>query len=357
MPGSSFGRLFTLSTFGESHGAGLGVVVDGVPPLLEISEADIQKELDRRRPGQSSVTTPRNEADQVEILSGVFEGKTTGAPVALLIRNTNQQSKDYSALKDVFRPGHADFSFLQKYGFRDHRGGGRSSGRETAARVAAGAIAKKALDKLGVSIIGYTVEVAGIRAETIDFQEIERNIVRCPDAVKAAEMIEKIEEAKLQHDSLGGIVEAVVTGCPIGLGDPVFDKLDAVLSHALMSIGTIKGIEFGDGFAATRKKGSENNDGFVSKDGKIGTKTNHAGGILGGISTGEDIVLRVAVKPASSIAKEQQTVDIHGNPVPITVEGRHDPCICPRVVPVVESMIAVTLLDCIQVQRSIRGGL
>jgi chorismate synthase len=356
VPGSTFGRLFKLSTFGESHGPGLGVVIDGVPPLLELSEADIQHDLDRRRPGQSSVTTPRNEGDKVEILSGVFEGKTTGAPIALLIRNTNQQSKDYSTIKDVFRPGHADFTFLQKYGIRDHRGGGRSSGRETAARVAAGAVAKKALAAFGISIVGYSLEIGGIRAKTIDESVIEKNMVRCPDSEQAQKMIDLIEKAKIEHDSLGGIVEAVVRGCPVGLGDPVFDKLDAVLSHGLMSIGTIKGIEFGDGFEATRKKGSENNDAFVQHEDRIGTATNHAGGILGGISTGEDIILRVAVKPASSIAKSQQTVNKEGQAQDISVEGRHDPCICPRVVPVVEAMIAVTILDCLLIQRSIKGS-
>lgn len=353
MPGSTFGRLFKLTTFGESHGPGLGVVIDGVPPLLDLCEADIQKELDRRRPGQSSLTTPRNEADQVEILSGVFEGKTTGAPIALLVRNTNQQSKDYSNIKDVFRPGHADYTFWQKYGIRDYRGGGRSSGRETTARVAAGAIAKKILEKIGVNIVAYTLAVGTIRAQKIDFSVIESNPVRCPDLEQAKLMEALIESAKAEGDSVGGIVEAVVMGCPPGLGDPVFDKLDAMLSHALMSIGTIKGIEFGLGFDSVTLKGSQHNDAFIVKGEKTGTKTNHAGGILGGISNGEDITLRVAVKPVSSISKAQETVDKENNATKIEVHGRHDPCICPRVVPVVEAMIAITLADCVLIQKSI----
>jgi len=356
MPGSSFGKLFSLSTFGESHGPALGVVIDGVPPLMPLTEADIQKELDRRRPGQSSVTTPRNEADQVEILSGVFEGKTTGAPIALLIRNTNQQSKDYSNIKDVFRPGHADFTFLSKYGIRDYRGGGRSSGRETAARVAAGAIAKLFLAKKGISITGFTRSVAHIQAQTVDFNVIESNPVRCPDPVAAEQMVALIEEAKTQGDSVGGVVEIVVKGCPVGLGDPVFDKLDAKLAHAVMSIGTIKGVEFGAGFAATLKRGSENNDAFTTKDGSIGTQTNHSGGILGGISNGEDIVLRAAIKPASSISKKQNTVDASGQATDIEVHGRHDPCICPRAVPVIEAMVALTLADCWLIQSAIEAS-
>jgi chorismate synthase len=354
MAGSHFGRFFKVSTFGESHGEGLGVILDGVPPLLDLDVSDIQKDLDRRRPGQSAVTTPRKEADQVEILSGVFEGKTTGAPIALLIRNTNQQSKDYSELKTVFRPGHADFSFWTKYGIRDHRGGGRSSGRETAARVAAGAIAKKYLAHKGIQIIAYTKSVADIQATRIEFGEIEKNPVRCPDPEKAKEMEALIEKAKAEHDSLGGIIEAQIIGCPAGLGDPVFDKLDAVLSHALMSIGTIKGIEFGDGFESTRRKGSENNDGFYHDGEKFRTTTNHAGGILGGISTGEPIILRVAVKPASSIAKSQQTSDQSGVSKEVKVEGRHDPCICPRAVPVIEAMSAIAILDAYLIQSAIR---
>ncbi len=356
MAGNTFGRALRITTFGESHGPGLGVILDGVPPLLPLTEADIQFDLDRRRPGQSEVTTPRKEADQVEILSGVFEGKTTGAPIALLIRNTNQRSGDYSTIQSVFRPGHADYSFLAKFGFRDFRGGGRSSGRETAARVAAGAIAKKFLKTLGIQIIGYTKSIGDIEAETIDFSVIESNPVRCADPEKAKAMVALIELAKAEHDSLGGVIETQIIGCPAGLGDPVFDKLDAMLSHAVMSIGTIKGIEFGDGFASTRLKGSVHNDAFYHDGEKVRTQTNHAGGILGGISTGEVIVFRAAIKPASSIAKTQQTVNLDNAPQEIQVEGRHDPCICPRAVPVIECMAALTIMDAYLVQQTVLKG-
>ncbi len=356
MSGSTFGKLFRVTTFGESHGPGIGVILDGVPALMPLVESDIQRELDRRRPGQSGITTPRQESDTVEILSGVFEGKTTGAPIALLIRNTNQKSHDYSAISEKFRPGHADFSFFEKFGIRDPRGGGRSSGRETACRVAAGAIAKLYLSHIGVSILAYTTAVGSLSTQKRDFDVIESNPVRCPDMAIAQEMVALIETARDNHDSLGGIVEATVRGCPAGLGDPVFDKIDAVLSHGLMSIGTIKGIEFGVGFAAARMSGSEHNDAFTMTDGRVRTVTNHSGGILGGISTGEDIVLRVAVKPASSIAKMQQTITQTGEATEIEVKGRHDPCICPRVVPVVESMIAICLLDLYLIQLSIRSS-
>jgi len=344
-------------TFGESHGPAIGVVIDGTPPHLPLTESDIQFELDRRRPGQSSVTTPRNEADRVRILSGVFEGVTTGAPIALVIENTNQQSKDYTHLQSVYRPGHADYTFQQKYGIRDHRGGGRSSGRETAARVAAGAIAKKWLAMQGVHIVAYTKSVGPIQADTIQLDMIEQNPVRCPDPVKAKEMVSLIERLRDEGDSIGGVIEAVITGCPVGLGDPVFDKLDACLAHAMLSIGTTKGIEFGDGFAATLRQGSENNDEWqVNDDGTIGSRTNHAGGILGGISSGEPITFRVAIKPASSISKVQQTVTTDSKPTQIEVHGRHDPCICPRVVPVIEAMAAVVVMDRWLIQESIRGS-
>ena len=351
---NSFGTLFKVTTFGESHGPAIGVVIDGVPPNLDLTETDIQTDLDRRRPGQSKITTQRNESDRVEILSGVFEGKTTGAALAMLIRNEDQRSKDYSNIKDVFRPGHADYTYLAKFGIRDYRGGGRSSGRETACRVAAGAVAKKILTQHKIKIIAYTLAIADIYAKTMDYDQIESNLVRTPDAKAAELMIKKIEDARKDCDSLGGIVEAVVKGCPPGLGDPVFDKLNARLSHAIMSIGTIRGIEFGDGFDAVKMRGSEHNDPFYTKAGKVHTTTNHAGGILGGISNGEDIILRAAVKPPSSIAKNQNTVDISGEDVAIQVKGRHDPCICPRVVPVVEAMIAITLADCLLIQKSIR---
>ncbi len=354
MAGNTFGQLFRITTFGESHGAGIGVVIDGVVPNLELTEKDIQIDLDRRRPGQSKITTQRQEKDTAEILSGVFEGKTTGAPIAILIRNSNQRSQDYSEIKDVFRPGHADYTFLTKFGIRDYRGGGRSSGRETAGRVAAGAIAKKILAKAGIKITAYTLSVGRITAKKINFDDIEENIVRSPDLEVAQLMIDEIESARKDMDSVGGIVEAVVQGCPAGLGDPVFDKLNAQLAHALLSIGTIRGIEFGDGFRATTLRASQHNDAFFISGKKVRTKTNHAGGILGGISTGQDIVLRVAVKPPSSIAQEQETVNTNLEAVKIRVKGRHDPCICPRVVPVVEAMMAITLVDALLIQKSIK---
>jgi len=352
MAGNTFGRLFKVTTFGESHGTGIGVVIDGVPANLDLSEKDIQIDLDRRRPGQSAIVTPRKESDKVEILSGVFEGKTTGTPLAMFIQNANQKSKDYSAIKDVFRPGHADFTYLEKYGIRDYRGGGRSSGRETAARVAAGAVAKKILDHFDIVVTAYTKSVGTIVAKDVDFNQIEKNPVRCADAKKAKEMEKAIEVARDDGDSLGGIIEAVVEGCPAGLGDPVFEKLDALLSQAIMSIGTIKGIEFGEGFAITKMKGSESNDEFTFDGGKVTTKTNHAGGILGGISSGDDIILRAAIKPPSSISKFQKTITIDKKKTDIQVKGRHDPCICPRVVPVIESMIAITIADCLLVQET-----
>ena len=353
MAGNTFGEIFKVTTFGESHGPAIGVVIDGVPPNMSLAEADIQRDLDRRRPGQSKITTQRQEEDKVEILSGVFEGKTTGTALAMLIRNQDARSKDYSDIKNLFRPGHADYSYQMKYGIRDYRGGGRSSGRETACRVAAGAVAKKILSAYNVEIVAYTLAVADVFCQKKDFSVIEKNMVRAPDLDAAEKMIQRIEEARKNRDSVGGIIEAIVKGCPAGLGDPVFDKLNARLAYALMSIGAIRGIEFGAGFAATQMSGSQHNDPFVISDGKITTKTNHAGGILGGIATGEDIVLRVAVKPPSSIAKEQDTVTIPKEPTKIQVKGRHDPCICPRVVPGVESMIALALADSLLLQKSI----
>lgn len=355
MAGNTFGQIFRVTTFGESHGPAIGVVLDGVPPNLALEEKDIQHDLDRRRPGQSKITTQRTESDQVEILSGVFEGKTTGTALAMLIRNEDQRSKDYSNIKDVFRPGHADFSYLTKYGIRDYRGGGRSSGRETACRVAAGAVAKKILAGEGVKVIAYTLAVGDIVAKKKDLSVIEKNLVRAPDMAAAEKMVSAIEAARKDCDSLGGVVEAVVQGCPAGLGDPVFDKINARLAYALLSIGTIRGIEFGEGFAATRMHGSEHNDTFIVKGGKVRTKTNHAGGILGGITTGEDILLRVAVKPPSSIAQEQETVTVDKKTTKVQVKGRHDPCICPRVVPVVEAMIALALADSLLIQKTIRS--
>jgi chorismate synthase len=352
MAGNSFGQLFKITTFGESHGPAIGVVIDGVPPQLALTEADIQKDLDRRRPGQSKITTQRQEPDKAEILSGVFDGKTTGAPLAILIRNEDARSKDYDNVKFVFRPGHADYSYFAKYGIRDYRGGGRSSGRETAARVAAGAIAKKILAKHNIQIIVYTLAVGDIVAQKIDYSTIEKNMVRCADPVAAEKMIAKIEEVRKNGDSLGAILQCVIKGVPAGLGDPCFDKLNARLAHALMSIATVKGVEFGDGFAVSQLNGSVNNDRFVLKGQKIGTATNHAGGIMGGISTGEDINIRMALKPPSSISKPQKTLDVHMQEVQVQVKGRHDPCLAPRVVPVAEAMIALTLVDCLMIQKA-----
>ena len=345
MSGNTFGNIFKITTFGESHGAGLGVIIDGVLPGLELTKEDIEKELRRRKPGQSSVTTKRNEPDQVEILSGVFEDKTLGTPIALLIKNKDYNSKDYDELKSVFRPGHADLTYQLKYGFRDYRGGGRSSGRETVARVAAGAVAKKILDQIGVKIIAYSKIIAGIETKKIDFNEIEKNIVRAPDNESAELMIQKIKEAETIGDSVGGVIEVVIQNCPSGLGEPVFDKLEAVLGHALLSIGAVKGIEFGKGFAVAALKGSEHNDSFVEKNGKIASVKNLHSGILGGISTGEDIIFRLAIKPTPSIEQKQISVDNKLNAKEIKIKGRHDPCLCPRIVPVVEAMVAVTLID------------
>ncbi|MCK5214471.1 MAG: chorismate synthase [Candidatus Omnitrophica bacterium] len=354
MAGNTFGNIFKISTFGESHGPAIGVVIDGVPPNISLDESDIQKDLDHRRPGQSKITTHRAESDKVEILSGVFNGKTTGTSLALLIRNQDVCSKDYEDIKDIFRPGHADYTFQEKYGIRDYTGGGRASGRETACRVAAGAVAKKILEEQGIKPVAYTLAVGDIYAKKIDLDVIEKNIARAPDLDVADLMIAKIEEAREDCDSIGGVVEAVVKGCPAGLGDPVFDKLNARIAYALMSLGTVRGIEFGAGFAATKMRASQHNDVYKKEDGKLKSEHNYAGGILGGISNGEDIILRIAVKPPSSIAKEQKTFDIEGNPQTIQVKGRHDPCICPRVVPVVEAMLALVILDSLLIQKTIQ---
>lgn len=354
MAGNSFGQILKVTTFGESHGPAIGVILDGVPPNLALKESDIQHDLDRRKPGQSKITTQRKESDTVEILSGVFEGKTTGTALALLIRNEDHRSKDYSNIKDAFRPGHADFTFFKKYGIRDYRGGGRSSGRETACRVAAGAVAKKILDQHNIRVVAYTLAVAGIYAKKFDYSVIEKNIVRTPDLKAAEQMIQKIDEARKNCDSVGGIIEAKIHGCPPGLGDPVFDKITATLAHALVSIATVKGIEFGDGFKVAESLGSKNNDKFYLDGERVRTMTNHAGGTLGGITTGEDIVLRLAIKPPSSIAQPQATVTENNEESTIEVKGRHDPCICPRVVPVVEAMIAITIADALLIQKTIK---
>ncbi len=352
MSGSSFGKIFQISTFGESHGAALGVVIDGVPAGLPIDINFIQSELDRRRPGQSSLTTARKEGDQAEILSGVLNGIATGTPLAIIIRNTDQRSKDYSKLEHTFRPGHADYTYTAKYGIRDVRGGGRSSGRETAARVAAGAVAKLFLQTLGVKITAYAQEIAGIKAETFDISEIEKNPARSPDPAAAEKMIEAVAAAAAQKDSVGGIVGCQISGVPAGWGEPVFDKLDALLAHAMLSLGAVKGIEFGDGFAAASLRGSENND--LLQPEKNPFVTNHAGGILGGISNGDEINFRIAVKPTPSISQVQSTIDDSGNACELEITGRHDPCIVPRIVPVVEAMAALVLADCALLQRTTR---
>ncbi|MCX6799311.1 MAG: chorismate synthase [Candidatus Diapherotrites archaeon] len=352
MSGNVFGKSFQIITFGESHGKAVGVVIDGVQAGLRIGEDDIQKELDRRRPGQSAVTTPRKEEDKVEILSGVFEGKTTGAPIAMLVWNKGMDSSKYEKIKDLFRPGQADFTYFKKFGFRDYRGGGRASGRETIARVAGGAVAKKILAKKGISVVGYSTEIGGIKAKKFDEQEIERNSVRCADKQAAAKMEKAILAAKAKGDSVGGIVEIVARNVPAGLGEPVFGKLGAEIAKALMSIGAVKGVEIGAGFAAARMKGSECNDAMRSSGGKVAFKSNNAGGILGGISTGQEIVARIAVKPTPSISIPQKTVDIHGKNSAIKIKGMHDPCICPRVVPVAEAMVALVLADALLTQQA-----
>jgi chorismate synthase len=349
---NTFGQLVRLTTFGESHGPAVGAVLDGLRPGIELSAEDIQSELDRRRPGQSKVSTPRNEPDRVRILSGVFEGKTTGTPVALLIENRDQDSARYEEIRNLFRPGHADFTFWKKYGVRDHRGGGRSSGRETAARVAGGAAAKKLLADRGVRITGFSLEIAGIRAASYDSAVIESNSVRCADATAAEKMQQAILDARRDGDSVGGIVELRIQGVPAGLGDPVFGKLDARLAQAFCSLGAVKAIEFGDGISAAGMRGSEFND--PMHEGRF--LSNHAGGILGGISTGQEIVVRLAVKPTPSISKPQKTCDTNNRSHEISIEGRHDPCIVPRIIPVVEAMAALVILDTWEIQERIRPG-
>lgn len=349
---NTFGDLVRVTTFGESHGPAIGAIIDGIPPGIEISEEDIQKELDRRKPGQSSITTRRKESDTVKILSGVFEGKTTGAPIALVIFNEDAKSHHYEHIRYVFRPGHADYTFFIKFGIRDHRGGGRASGRETATRVACGAIAKKILEKKGIKIYAYSVEIGGIPwSGTGSYENIETNPVRCPDLESAKKMEEKILEVRKEGDSLGGIIQVEIHGLPPGIGDPVFGKLSARLASAIMSIGAVKGIEFGDGFNLARLKGSESNDNMA--DGKF--LSNYAGGLLGGISTGEPIIIRVVIKPTSSIAKHQKTLNLNFENVDIQVHGRHDPCIVPRAIPVIENMIALTILDAWEKQAKLNA--
>lgn len=352
--GSSFGKIFKLTTWGESHGPALGVVIEGCPAGMPLAVEDIQYQLDRRRVGQSAVTTPRGETDRAEILSGVFEGVTTGAPISIITYNKDADSSKYENLRDVFRPGHADYTYWSKYGHRDHRGGGRSSARETWGRVAAGAIARKIIATAGTDVFGFVREIGGIEMQSFDRDQIEQNIVRCPDPEAAEKMIAAILAVKEEKDSLGGVVEVRATGVPVGLGEPTFDKLDALIGQAMLSIPAVKAVEIGEGFAVTRSRGSQSNDSFYLEDGRVRTRTNNAGGTLGGLSNGEEIVVRIAVKPTSSVAREQQTVDTSMQPRTILVEGRHDPSVCPRAVPVAEAMLAIVLADLFLQNRAAR---
>ena len=346
---NTFGQIFRLTSFGESHGKGIGGIIDGCPAGVEIDMEFVQNELNRRKPGQSKITTQRGESDQVEFLSGIFEGKTQGTPIGFVVWNKDQHSSDYNDLKDIFRPSHADYTYIQKYGTRDHRGGGRSSARETIARVVAGAVAKLLLKKVGVNIQAYVSRVGEIdinKAYTeLDLSQTESNIVRCPDAEAAERMIARIEEAGRNHDTVGGVVSCVVTGVPAGWGEPVFNKLHADLGHAMLGINAVKGFEYGSGFDGTRLSGSEHNDVFIKTENGVRTKTNHSGGVQGGISNGEDIYFNVAFKPIATLLKEQNTVDKSENEVVINPKGRHDPCVLPRAVPIVESMAAIVLAD------------
>ncbi|MBT5028261.1 MAG: chorismate synthase [Nitrospinaceae bacterium] len=354
MSGSSFGKIFKITTWGESHGDGVGVVVEGCPAGLPLKESDIQKDLDRRRTGQSKVTTTRKENDRIIIMSGVFKGKTTGTPIAMRVDNQDADSSKYELIKHLYRPGHADYTYDAKYGFRDYRGGGRSSARETVGRVAAGAIAKKLLARDKISVTGFTRQIGHQIAEKINFKEIEKNIVRCPDRKAAEKMVAAIMEARKNGDSLGGIVEVVAMGVPAGLGEPVFDRLDADLAKAVMSIPAVKGVEIGAGFQTATMTGSECNDVFVMKNKKVTTQTNNAGGILGGISNGMDVVVKLVVKPTSSINSEQETITQKGKKAKIRVEGRHDPCVAPRAVPIAEAMVALTLIDHLMRNQTVR---
>lgn len=352
---NTFGHLFTLTTFGESHGVAVGGVIDGFPAGIDIDMEFVQKELNRRRPGQSHITTSRNEADKVEFLSGVFEGKSTGTPIGFEVRNTNQHSQDYENMRCLFRPSHADYTYYNKYGIRDHRGGGRSSARITIARCVGGALAKLALRQLGISITAYTSQVGDIAIERdyhlYDLSKTEDNIVRCPDQQKAKEMEELIAQVKTDGDTIGGVITCVIKGCPVGLGEPEFDKLHAQLGAAMLGINAVKGFEYGEGFDGVTARGSQQNDTFVPG---ITTATNHSGGIQGGISNGQDIYFRVAFKPVATILKEQDTVDLEGNATKLTARGRHDPCVLPRAVPVVEAMAAMVILDSYLVNKSVK---
>ncbi len=346
---NTIGKLFTFTSFGESHGKGIGGIIDGCPAGIDMDETFIQNELNRRKPGQSSIATPRKEDDKVEFLSGVFEGKSTGTPIAFVIWNQNQHSTDYDHLKEVYRPSHADFTYQQKYGIRDHRGGVRSSARETAARVVAGAVAKLVLKTKGVEITAYTSQVGHIAmtqtVDTVDLTLTESNIVRCPQQEVAEQMIEYIKELKKSGDSIGGIISCVIKGLPVGLGEPIFDKLQARLAAAMLSINASHGFDYGRGFEGVSLRGSQMNDSFIKTGDKISTKTNNSGGIQGGISNGQEVYFRVLFKPVATISKKQETLDIYTNEVELEAKGRHDPCVLPRAVPIVEAMAAITLLD------------
>ncbi len=353
MSGNTFGKLFTVTTFGESHGLALGCVVDGCPPGLVLNEADLQGDLDRRKPGTSRFTTQRREPDQVRILSGVFEGKTTGTPIGLLIENSDQRSKDYSDIKDTFRPGHADYTYEQKYGIRDYRGGGRSSARETAMRVAAGAIAKKYLKReFGVAVRGYLSQIGPIKVDLVDWSEVANNPFFAPDARKVPELEAYMNALRKSGDSIGAKINVVASGVPVGLGEPVFDRLDADLAHALMSINAVKGVEIGDGFASIEQKGSEHRDEMHPE----GFLSNHAGGVLGGISTGQDILASIALKPTSSILNPGRSINKQGEPIEVVTKGRHDPCVGIRATPIAEAMTAIVLMDHLLRHRGQNAG-
>ena len=360
--GNTFGQLFRVTTFGESHGGGIGVVIDGCPPKIDISEADIQRELDRRRPGQSKIATQRNEEDRCEILSGLFEGKTLGTPIAILVRNQDARPEAYAEMKETFRPSHADFTYEAKYGIRNWQGGGRASARETIGRVAAGAGARKGLEKLypKIDIVAYVTQVHEIAAKIdrtkVKIEEVEANIVRCPDESAAKSMIALIEKVRAEGDSVGGVIECVVRNAPAGLGEPVFDKLEADLAKAMLSLPATKGFEIGSGFSATQMRGSEHNDSFEMRDDRVRTTTNKSGGVQGGISNGEEIYFRVAFKPTATIAREQSTVTASHEQTKLTARGRHDPCVLPRAVPMVEAMAALVLCDHALRQRAISSG-
>lgn len=347
---NTIGTIFKLTTFGESHGNAVGGVIDGMPPGIEIDMAFIQSELNRRRPGQSAITTSRNEADEVEFLSGVFEGKSTGCPIGFFVRNTNQHSNDYDNMRELFRPSHADYTYYEKYGIRDHRGGGRSSARITISRCVAGALAKLVLQQLGISVKAYTMQVGplsiGRDYKSLDLSLAETNSVRCPDAAMAEKMEKLIKEVKSDGDTIGGVIQCVISGCPVGIGSPEFDKLHALLGRAMLSINAVKGFEYGEGFEGVSARGSQQNDIFtLDEEGRVTTKTNRSGGIQGGLSNGQDIVFRVAFKPVATLLRNQETVDIRHEKTEFKARGRHDPCVLPRAVPVVEAMAAMTVLD------------